>query len=100
MILDYKLVVSDEIDLTNYGKERVDLAKRIYPKVNIDGIEKDVTISCLKLLISRIDKEIKELQDNIKSELLNYASDKGYSVSRVHVFDYDSDICVCVVCNK
>lgn len=89
-----------QVNLTEYDKERIDLSKRIYPKVSIDGIEKDVTISCLKLLISCIDKEIKELQDKIKSELLNYASSKGYSVSRVHVFDYDTDVCVCVVCDK
>lgn len=32
MILNYRLATSDEIDFTEYGKERVDLVKRIYQR--------------------------------------------------------------------
>lgn len=99
----YKLVVSD-LEVREYGDISIDVSKRIYFKANIDNIEKDVTLSWLKVLLSHkeneLHKQLCNLKDNISKEIENYAKSHNYNIKKWYTFDYDSNLCICIVCDS
>lgn len=103
MVVDYRIIKTG-ISTQEFGFHEVHVTESINFIAVIDGIDCEVTLSWLKTLMQndsdKLESELNIIISELKSDVLSYVKEHGYKMEKLYDFDYDTDICVCAVCNK